>query len=108
MVRKVASSEAGTVLIQGESGTGKDLLAKAIHYGSRRQDKAFVAINCPAIPENLMEAELFGYEKGAFTDAKAMKKGLFELADGGTSSWTKSANSRRFFRPSCCACSKIR
>ena len=83
-VRKVASSEAGTVLIQGESGTGKDLLAKAIHYGSRRQDKAFVAINCPAIPENLMEAELFGYEKGAFTDAKAMKKGLFELADGGT------------------------
>ena len=83
-VHKVAASEASTILIQGESGTGKDLIAKAIHYQSSRQDKAFVAINCSAIPENLMEAELFGHEKGAFTDAKAMKKGLFEIADGGT------------------------
>jgi len=83
-VRKVASSEATTILIQGESGTGKDLIAKAIHYESHRQDKAFVAINCSAIPETLMEAELFGHERGAFTDAKAMKKGLFEMADGGT------------------------
>ena len=83
-VRKVASSEATTVLIQGESGTGKDLIAKAIHYESSRQDKPFVAINCSAIPETLMEAELFGHEKGAFTDAKQMKKGLFEAADGGT------------------------
>ncbi|MFZ3214051.1 MAG: sigma-54 dependent transcriptional regulator [Terriglobales bacterium] len=83
-VRKVAASEASTILIQGESGTGKDLIAKAIHYQSTRQDKAFVAINCSAIPENLMEAELFGHEKGAFTDAKAMKKGLFEIADRGT------------------------
>jgi len=83
-VRKVAASEASTILIQGESGTGKDLIAKAIHYSSSRQDKAFVAINCSAIPETLMEAELFGHEKGAFTDAKAMKKGLFESADGGS------------------------
>src|SRR3954451_5459527 len=83
-VRKVASSEATTILIQGESGTGKDLIAKAIHYESSRQEKAFVAINCSAIPETLMEAELFGHEKGAFTDAKQMKKGLFEAADGGT------------------------
>jgi two-component system response regulator AtoC len=83
-VRKVAASEASTILIQGESGTGKDLIAKAIHYQSSRQDKAFVAINCSAIPETLMEAELFGHEKGAFTDAKAMKKGLFEIADRGT------------------------
>ncbi len=83
-VRKVASSEATTILIQGESGTGKDLIAKAIHYQSSRQDKQFVPINCSAIPETLMEAELFGHEKGAFTDAKAMKKGLFEVADGGT------------------------
>jgi DNA-binding NtrC family response regulator len=83
-VRKVASSEATTVLIQGESGTGKDLIAKAIHYESSRQEKPFVAINCSAIPETLMEAELFGHEKGAFTDAKQMKKGLFEAADGGT------------------------
>jgi len=83
-VRKVASSEATTILIQGESGTGKDLIAKAIHYQSARQDNPFVPINCSAIPETLLEAELFGHEKGAFTDAKAMKKGLFEVAHGGT------------------------
>ena len=83
-VRKVAASEASTVLIQGESGTGKDLIATAIHYESTRADKPFVAINCSAIPETLMEAELFGHERGAFTDAKAQKKGLFEVADGGT------------------------
>jgi two-component system, NtrC family, response regulator AtoC len=83
-VRKVAVSETSTVLIQGESGTGKDLVAKAIHYDSARADKPFVAINCSAIPETLMEAELFGHERGAFTDAKAQKKGLFEVADGGT------------------------
>ncbi|MBZ5527424.1 MAG: sigma-54 dependent transcriptional regulator [Acidobacteriia bacterium] len=83
-VRKIAASEASTILIQGESGTGKDLIAKAIHYDSARTDRPFVAINCSAIPENLMEAELFGHERGAFTDAKALKKGLFEVADGGT------------------------
>jgi two-component system, NtrC family, response regulator AtoC len=83
-VRKVASSEATTILIQGESGTGKDLIAKAIHYESARKDRPWVAINCSAIPETLMEAELFGHERGAFTDAKQMKKGLFEVADGGS------------------------
>ena len=83
-VEKVAASEATTILIQGESGTGKDLVAKTIHYESSRQDGPFVAINCSAIPETLMEAELFGHEKGAFTDAKQMKKGLFETANGGT------------------------
>jgi DNA-binding NtrC family response regulator len=83
-VQRVAVSEATTILIQGESGTGKDLIAKAIHYESSRQNGPFVAINCSAIPETLMEAELFGHEKGAFTDAKQMKKGLFETADGGT------------------------
>ena len=83
-VHKVAASEASTILIQGESGTGKDLIAKVIHYQSSRQDKPFVAINASAIPETLMEAELFGHERGAFTDAKAMKKGLFEVADRGT------------------------
>src|SRR3974390_785598 len=83
-VNKIATSEVGTIVVQGESGTGKDLIAKAIHYQSRRQDKPFVAINCSAIPETLMEAELFGHERGAFTDAKTMKKGLFEMADGGT------------------------
>jgi two-component system response regulator AtoC len=83
-VRKVAASEATTILIQGESGTGKDLIAKAIHYSSSRQNSAFVPINVSAIPETLLESELFGHERGAFTDAKAMKKGLFEVADGGT------------------------
>jgi len=84
LARKVAESEVSSVLLQGESGTGKDLVAKAIHYGSRRADLPFVAINCAAIPANLIESELFGYEKGAFTDAKARKEGLFEQAEGGT------------------------
>jgi len=81
---KVARSEAATVLVQGESGTGKELVAKWIHYSSSRSEKPFIAINCAAVPATLLESELFGHEKGAFTDAKATKKGLFELADGGT------------------------
>ncbi len=84
MARKVADSEVSSVLLQGASGTGKDLVAKAIHYSSRRADARFVAINTAAIPANLIESELFGYEKGAFTDAKARKEGLFEQAEGGT------------------------
>jgi two-component system response regulator AtoC len=84
LIRKLAASEASTILIQGESGTGKDLVAHAIHYESARRDHPFYAINCAAIPENLMESELFGHEKGAFTDARAQKKGMFEIADGGT------------------------
>lgn len=81
---KVAESEVSSVLLQGESGTGKDLVAKAIHYGSERAKQPFVAVNCAALPATLIESELFGYEKGAFTDAKARKEGLFEQAEGGT------------------------
>jgi two-component system, NtrC family, response regulator AtoC len=84
IMAKVAKSDASTVLVQGESGTGKELVAKWIHYESARADKPFVAINCAAVPSTLLESELFGHEKGAFTDAKTSKKGLFELADGGT------------------------
>lgn len=84
LAAKVAESEVSSVLLQGESGTGKDLVAKAIHYGSQRADRPFIAINCAALPATLIESELFGYEKGAFTDAKARKEGLFEQAEGGT------------------------
>jgi DNA-binding NtrC family response regulator len=84
MLRKLATSGASTVLLTGESGTGKDLVAKALHYQSPRSDRPFFAVNCSAIPETLMESELFGHEKGAFTDARFLKKGVFELADGGT------------------------
>ncbi len=83
-VRRVAISEAASILIEGENGTGKDLIAKTLHYQSLRQSEPFLAINCAAIPETLLESELFGYEKGAFTDARAQKRGLFELADKGT------------------------
>jgi two-component system response regulator AtoC len=84
LARKVAQSEASTVLIQGESGTGKDLLAKAIHYESARGEELFMEIACTAMQETLLESELFGHERGAFTDAKSQKRGLFELAHGGT------------------------
>jgi Response regulator containing CheY-like receiver, AAA-type ATPase, and DNA-binding domains len=84
VARKVAESDVSSVLLQGESGTGKDLIARAIHNASDRAEKPFVAINCAAIPANLIESELFGYEKGAFTDAKTRKEGLFEQAQGGT------------------------
>ncbi|HQU13808.1 MAG TPA: sigma-54 dependent transcriptional regulator [Thermodesulfobacteriota bacterium] len=83
LARNIAASDI-TVLAQGESGTGKELLARYIHRMGRRAGKPFVAVNCAAIPENLMESELFGHEKGAFTGAAERKKGKIELADGGT------------------------
>ena len=83
LVERVAKTDV-TVLIEGESGTGKELIAKGIHFSGARRDKPFVAINCAAIPENLIEAELFGYKKGAFTGAVSESKGKFEEADNGT------------------------
>jgi two-component system NtrC family response regulator len=83
MIRKVAQSKA-SVLITGPSGTGKELIAKAIHYDSPRKERPFISVNCGALTETLLESELFGHEKGAFTGAISMKKGRFELADGGT------------------------
>jgi two-component system response regulator AtoC len=84
LIEMISQTPKTSVLIQGESGTGKELAANAIHHRSKRANKALMKINCGAIPENLLETELFGYEKGAFTDAKGTKKGLFELAHGGT------------------------
>lgn len=83
MIRKVAPVTAN-VLIEGKSGTGKELVAKAIHFNSPRHDKPFIAVNCSALAENLLESELFGHEKGAFTGAVSMNKGRFEVADSGT------------------------
>lgn len=83
MIHRVVDSNA-TVLLRGESGTGKTLVAKALHYNSKRRDKPFVVVNCSALPETLLESELFGHEKGAFTGANERKIGRFELAEGGT------------------------
>ncbi len=83
LVKQVAPTSA-TVLIDGESGTGKELVARALHEGSTRRARPFIRVNCAALPETLLESELFGYERGAFTGAVARKEGRFELADGGT------------------------
>jgi two-component system, NtrC family, response regulator AtoC len=84
LVAKVAASPSSTVLLTGESGTGKDLVAKTIHYSSARASRPFMNITCSALPEQLLESELFGHERGAFTDARMQKRGLLESADGGT------------------------
>jgi len=84
LLQKVATSPASTVLLTGESGTGKDLVAKVIHYNSSRASKPFMNITCSALPESLLESELFGHERGAFTGADRQKRGLLETADGGT------------------------
>ena len=90
-----------TVLISGESGVGKDVIPQIIHQNSRRKTSKYLAVNCGAIPEGTINAELFGHEKGAFTGAIGERKGYFEEADGGTLSSMKSVNSRR--RPRLCS-----
>lgn len=84
IAEKVSQSNVTGILIRGETGTGKELIARAVHYWSGKENQPFIELNCTAIPESLLEAELFGYEKGAFTDAKNKKKGLLELANGGS------------------------
>ena len=84
LVKRVAASDVTSILLKGETGTGKDLFARALHFESERADAPYLAINCAALPATLIESELFGYEKGAFTDAKQRKEGLFEQAHGGT------------------------
>jgi DNA-binding NtrC family response regulator len=84
LIRKVAQSEANTILLRGDSGVGKDLVARAIHFESRRANQPFLTITCTTLQETLLESELFGHEKGSFTDAKSQKRGLLEMANGGT------------------------
>ena len=96
LVRSIAETDL-SVLIQGETGTGKELIARAIHYNSSRRSGRFVDMNCGALAETLLESELFGHEKGAFTGATAQRKGIFEYANGGTLIWP---SMRRFARRS--------
>ena len=103
LIGRVVSNDV-TVLVTGESGTGKELVAQAIHYHSERRSKPFMSVNCAAIPENLLESELFGHERGAFTGAVGMKAGKIEAAGGERCSWTRSATCRSPSRRSCCGC----
>ena len=105
MIRRVAPARS-TALIEGESGTGKELVARMLHYWSKRAEGPFVAINCKAFADGVVESELFGHEKGSFTGAIAARAGCFERASGGTLFLDEIAEAGLTSRPSCCACSK--
>jgi transcriptional regulator with PAS, ATPase and Fis domain len=107
VAERVAAADA-TILIQGESGTGKELLARRIHMASPRKDGAFVAVNCGAIPRDLLESELFGHSKGAFTGATSDRKGRFVQADKGTLFLDEIAELPLDCKPGSCACCKRR
>ena len=105
VIENIADTDA-TVLIRGESGVGKDLVARALHAASARQEGPFVKVNCAAIPDELLESELFGHEKGAFTGAHRRKPGQFEYANTGTLFWTRSRSCPSLFRPNFSMCSR--
>ena len=107
MARRAAESDHTTILIQGESGTGKEVLAKAIHYNSPRAQAPLISLNCAALPDTLLESELFGYEQGAFTDARRRKEGLIEKASSGTLFLDEIGRTPlSVCRRNCCACWK--
>ena len=108
LLQRIAASPASTVLLTGESGTGKDLAAKVIHYASTRANQPFMNITCSALPETLLESELFGHERGAFTGADRQKRGLIESADGGTVFLDEIGEMVPLFKPSCSASWKKR
>ena len=105
LIGRVAASRV-TALIRGETGTGKELVARAIHESSAYAEEPFVPVNCTALPETLLESELFGHVKGAFTGATSHRRGRFAMAQKGRSSWTRSATPPRRSNRSCCACSR--
>ena len=105
-IRRVVEAGCDAIMIEGETGTGKEVVAREIHFQATSEQSPFIAVSCPALPESLVEAELFGHTKGAFTGAATDRPGYFEMADGGTLFWMRWEIYLRRHRPSCCECSR--